>query len=266
MSPKGKCFLRETLSLDVIETHLLGGRVRLRQPGQGYRASGDAVLLAAAAEPYHGAKVFDMGCGVGSAALCLLARRSDLYLVGLEQQQFLASLAEQNAVLNAVSERFSCLCGDGAAPPSVLQELSFDWAISNPPFFRAESGGGSPFDSKRQGHQESSLDLSGWLDLLLRRLKPGGGLTLIHRADRLPGLLAGLEGRTGAVTILPLWPKRGEPANRVLVSALKGRRSPARLLPGLVLHHDDGTFTQEAQAVLRLAQALPMRSGGGLRP
>ena len=87
-------------------------------------------------------------------------------------------------------------------------------------------------------------------------LKPRGTLTLIHRADRLDDLIALLHGRFGAVTLIPLWPKAGRPAKRVLVTARRGARSPALLSAGLVLHEADGGFTPAAEAILRHGNAL----------
>src|SRR6056297_2259973 len=64
---------------------LLGGRVWLRQPARGYRAGVDAVFLAAACPARPGARVLDLGCGVGAAALCLAARVPDLAITGVER-------------------------------------------------------------------------------------------------------------------------------------------------------------------------------------
>ena len=90
-------------------------------------------------------------------------------------------------------------------------------------------------------------------------LRPGGWLSLIHRADRLPELLAALHGKAGDVTVLPLWPRAGVAARRVIVLARKGSRGPARIVPGLVLHAPEGTFTAEAEAVMRGGAAIEVR-------
>ena len=60
----------------------LGGRVRLRQPAEGYRVAVDPVLLAAAVPAGPGSRVLDLGCGVGAAALCLLTRVPEAEVTG----------------------------------------------------------------------------------------------------------------------------------------------------------------------------------------
>ena len=67
---------------DFTEDRILGGRVLLRQPAQGYRVAIDPVLLAAAAPARAGDLVLDVGCGVGAAALCLAARVPGVRAVG----------------------------------------------------------------------------------------------------------------------------------------------------------------------------------------
>ncbi|HKY94568.1 MAG TPA: methyltransferase [Kiloniellales bacterium] len=241
---------------DTTLDRLLGGRVTLKQPAEGYRVALDPVLLAAAVDPPQGGRVLDLGCGVGAAALCLLARRSDLTVLGLELQPELAGLAAENAALNE-AKRFHVLQGDAAAAQRIVPAGTFDAVLSNPPHLAATSGRATANASRDLAHLESSLDLGGWIKAALSWLKPRGTLTLVHRADRLPELLTALRKGAGAIRICPLWPRAGEPAKRVLLAATKASRAPARLLPGLVLH--EGTaFSAAAEAVLRHGAALDL--------
>ncbi|MDO8606364.1 MAG: methyltransferase [Phaeospirillum sp.] len=237
------------------EDRLLGGRIGLRQPACGYRAAIDPVMLAAAVAAKPGESVLDLGCGVGAAALCLLARLPQLQITGLELQPELAGLARLNAEANGRSESFRVVEGSVAAIPPTLG--GFDHVMTNPPFHRPEQGTPPPGVIKEIANVEGEVDLAMWVKASMRLLKPKGRMAAIHRADRLADLLAALRGSgAGAIRILPLWPKAGRPAGRVLVLARKGSRAPLELLPGLVLHRDDGGFTEAAEAVLRGGQAL----------
>ena len=239
----------------VTEDRLLGGRVGLRQPAEGYRAAIDPVMLAAAVAAAPGDRVLDLGCGVGAAALCLLERLPGLRATGLEVQPELAELARHNAGINGRAESFQVMEGSVAALASGLG--GFDHVMTNPPFHRAGRGSPPPGAIKAIANVEGEVDLASWLKAAVALLRPKGWLTVIHRADRLADLVAALTGTGGgAVRILPLWPKPGRPAGRVIVSARKGSRAPSELLPGLVLHRDDGGYTEAAQAVLRDGGAL----------
>jgi tRNA1(Val) A37 N6-methylase TrmN6 len=83
-------------------------------------------------------------------------------------------------------------------------------------------------------------------------------VTLIWRADGLGEVLAALAGFFGGIAVLPVHPKPGAAAIRVLVRGVKDSGAPLTLLPGLVLADKDNKPSEQAQAVLRQGAALIM--------
>lgn len=243
---------------EVSEDTLLAGRVRLRQPRQGYRVAIDPVLLAAATAARAGEQVLDLGCGVGAAALCLLARVPGAEVTGLERQPDLAALARENAALNGCAGHFRVVEGNLMATPSDLPARSFHRVMVNPPFQAAGRGRPAPDPAKALATSEEGADLADWIAAALRLLRPRGRLTLIHRADRLDEIVARLHGKAGDIRICPLWPAPGVAAKRVLIAARKGVQSPLVLGAGLALHGADGGFSTEAERVLREGAALAL--------
>lgn len=239
----------------------LGGRLRLAQPRTGYRASADPVLLAAACPAQAGDRVLDLGCGVGVASFCLGARVAGLRLAGLERQAAYADLARHNACVTGIS--LEVHDGDLRDMPPALRR-PFDHVIANPPYF-ARHGGSAARDAGREAAQREDTPLADWAAAARRRLHPGGWLTMIHAADRLPELLAGLAG-FGAVAVLPLAPRPARAASRVIVRARKGARAPFRLLAPLILHEgaahdgDRENYTPALRAVLR--EGVPLAEFG----
>ena len=242
---------------DQTQDLFLGGRLRLSQPRRGYRAAADPVLLAAACPARTGQSVLELGCGVGVASLCLGTRVAGLRLSGLELQPDYAELARHNACVSGIS--LEVHEGDLRDMPPALR-IPFDHVIANPPYFAPQDGTAAR-DPGRETAQREATPLADWLGAARRRLHPGGWLTLIQLADRLPDLLAGMEG-FGAVSVLPLAPRPGRPANRVILRARKGARGPFRLLAPLILHdgpsHDGDreNYSPAARAVLRDGAAL----------
>ncbi|MGF7172469.1 tRNA1(Val) (adenine(37)-N6)-methyltransferase [Azospirillum doebereinerae] len=237
---------------------LLGGRVRLLQPEEGYRAAIDPVFLAAFTAARDGESVLDAGTGTGAAALCLAARLPGVSVVGLEQRADAAAFARRNAALNGLEARVSVVEGDLLAPPDALRPSSFDRVMMNPPYLRADAASPPPGAWKAAANVEGRARLPDWLRFADAMLKPRGMVTLVHRADRLDDILAALRGRFGAVVVVPLWPRAGQEARRVLVAARKGVRSPARLTAGVTVHDADGRYTAEAERILRGAAALEL--------
>jgi len=236
---------------------LLDGRVRLHQPQAGYRAAIDPVLLAAVTAAVAGERVLDVGTGTGAAALCLAARVPGVMVVGLEKRVEAAAFARRNAALNGLESRVGVLEGDLLAPPPELLPGTFDRVMMNPPYLRAGAASVPPDPWKAAANVEGEAGLADWVRFARAMLKPRGTLTMVHRADRVDEILAALHGaRFGSLTLVPLWPKPGEEARRILLAAQKGGRSPARLTAGLVLHGPDGAYGGQAQRILRDMEPL----------
>lgn len=238
----------------------LGGRLTLLQPRHGYRAATDPVLLAAIVPARPGDKVLDLGCGVGTAGLCLARRVPGLDLHGLEIQSDYADLARRNAAENDLPMHLHD--GDLRSMPKALRMVSFDAVLLNPPYYIADRAAASVDPGRDLANREGTAGLDHWLDAALRRLRPDGVLAIIHRAGRLPEILTGLAGRAGAVDVLPVAPRVGRPAGRVLVRARKGRTTELKLWPPLTAHEgsshimDGGRTTIEMNKVLRDMHAL----------
>lgn len=236
--------------MDTTEDALLGGRIRLRQPAEGYRAAIDPVFLAAAVPAHDGQVVLDVGVGVGAAALCIATRVTTCRVVGIEIQSPLAALARENVALNGLQGRIDVLTGNLAAPPPRLAPGSYHHVMTNPPFLAADQATPPPQPGKATANVEGEADLVQWMRFCVNMLRPKGTLTVVHRADRLDDLLAALRGKVGEIALFPLWPKTGRAAKRVILRARKGVAAPLEILPGMVLHEADGSYSAAARAVL----------------
>jgi tRNA1(Val) A37 N6-methylase TrmN6 len=230
--------------------HVLGGRVALAQPTAGFRAAIDPVLLAAAVGAVPGERAVDLGCGVGTAALCLMARVPELRVVGIDRDPATVALATDNARRNR-RDGFTAQTLDLLGERARLAALGpVEHVLTNPPFHAAAASDPSRDPAKARA-TIAGFPLADWLQRAAALLAPRGSLTVIYRADRLDALLAALPKTLGAVTMVPLWPRAGQPAKRVIVTAVKGSRAPCTITAGLVLHQPDGGYTAAAEALLR---------------
>src|SRR3972149_10018805 len=208
-------------NLEIIETSLLRGRVKLLQPKIGFHASIDSVFLAAAVTVKDRCKVLDAGCGVGSAGLCVVSRNKSISLTGIDIQQGLVDIARQNAVLNDAADRCRFFHGD-IRSEKLMPDNEFNAVIMNPPWLEGGKHTSSPEKIKAASHGEgvSGASLEDWIKYAHRKLKQGGFLTLIHRADRMDDVIVALEKRRwfGSLVIYPLWSHAAEDAKRVIIS------------------------------------------------
>lgn len=232
---------------------LLGGRVRLRQPAQGFRAGLDAVLLAAFVPARPGDRVLEAGCGSGAAFLCLAARVPGLTVTAVERESSMAALARENAAANGVAATVEE--GDVADAALARRLGPVDHAFANPPYW--PGGTPPPGAIRRAATHEGASGLDAWARFLAAALKDGGTASLVLPAARFDAGIAALRNSgCGATTLLPLAPRAGKAAKRVLIRARRGGRGPATLLPPFVLHEADGRFTAAAESVLRDAAPI----------
>ncbi len=233
---------------------LFDGSLRLRQPARGHRVGADAVLLAAAAPKVTGGLIVDVGAGVGAVGLALAMWNPRARVVLLEKNPAAAALARENIPLNGLEDRVRAVEADlfdvTARKAANLSEAA-DLVVTNPPFLAPGAARASPDPDRAMAHVLEEGGVEKWLRAALSLLRPNGCLVAIHRADALGDLLAATSGRLGALRVLPVFPREGEKAMRVILRGRKGSKGPLALLPGLVLHQADGRFTPLADDIHR---------------
>ena len=242
---------QQTLTRDAF----LGGRLVVSQPERGFRAGLDSVLLGAAVQP-GARRLLDLGAGAGTASLVALADRPEATATLVEIDPDMAALATHNLDANGMAGRGRVLLLDLTARGRLRAEAGlpadhYDAVIANPPFF--DPAGGSAPSRARAGARHmrpEAIDL--WVKTAATHAAPGGEVLFIHTASSLPPVLAAFTARFGAVTVLPLTPRDGEPATRVLIRGIKGSRAPSTLLASRALHEASGrAFVPEFDAIFR---------------
>ncbi len=253
----------KAVSAPTTEDRFLSGRLVLSQPRRGHRAGIEAVLIAAAAPLAPGETLVDIGAGVGAAGLCAMARIADSGAILVEADPALAELASDNAARNGLAARTRVVTCDvtsrGAAARAGLTGGA-DHALANPPFYDPAASRLSPHKKSAHGATKEALDA--WMRFAAAALRPGGTLTLVHRADALQLVLEACSPRFGGLKLCPVHPRPGLPASRLLVQGTKGSRAPLTLLAGLTLHDNQGNaFLPEIEAVLRGGAGLSLAGG-----
>ncbi|WP_417450517.1 tRNA1(Val) (adenine(37)-N6)-methyltransferase [Kordiimonas sp.] len=243
----------EAVSID----DFLGGSIKLIQPRDGYRVSMDTVMLAASVPAKPGDRIIEGGVGSAGAALCLAKRVPGAMVYGIDIQDDMLRYAERNIAYNNLGKQVTV--AKGCITDLSGLEAEYDHVMVNPPYLADGKAIRPPVANKGLAHMDSSAALKDWVRFCIYKVRNRGTVSIIYRADRVDEVIAHLYRRVGELKIMPLWPREGVPAKRVIIQGRKGVHGTASILPGLALHGEVARYTHEAEAILRDGAALDLK-------
>lgn len=230
-----------------VETDRLGlGDLRIKQHPAIFKFTVDPILLAGFARIRPRASVLDLGTGAGVIPLWLTGYRGIERVTGLEIQPEVAALARENIKLNGLEERIQILTGDLRTPPPVLAAGSFDWVLSNPPYWPATTHLLPEEPALAQAKFELTCTLRDVVAAAAHFCRDGGRVGLIHLPERLTDLLSTLRHfKLEPKRLCLVQPKPGVRPHRVLVEAQKLARPGLKVLAPFPIQGADGNFSPE---------------------
>jgi tRNA1(Val) A37 N6-methylase TrmN6 len=236
--------LREGERLDDLQA----GGLRIIQSDEVFAFSLDAVLLARYVHVKNRDRVIDLGTGNGVMPL-LLTTRGPLprggEIVGLEIQERLADMAERSVQGNGLGDTIKIVHGDTREAVQTFGNESFDVVICNPPYRPAEAGDASLNEHVRIAKHEITCSLEQAISAAAALCRFQGKVAFVHRPDRLAEIFAEMKkNRLEPKRMLLVHPRPHKRPNIVLVEAIKGGRPDLRIDPPLIVHEEDGSYTQ----------------------
>ena len=233
--------------------YLLDKKVDILQPINGYRASSDAVLLAAfVSQNKEGCRILDVGSGTGAVSLCLAHRLQSLapQIDGFEIQSDLVELSNLSAQKNKfINVEFHNVDIRAGFTNSKFSFCSYDAVVTNPPY--SDHDMPSPNLSKATAHNHQNFNLTEWLKFCFKMTKPFGKIYVINRAEALQEICAVAGKQAAVVEIMPIYSKQKQQAKRILVCLQKDSKTPCKILEPFITHDDKGNYTAKAQKILR---------------
>lgn len=222
---------------------LTGGLTLLQTPNV-FPLGQDSVLLGHFAQPKPRGHALDLGAGAGVLSLLLLARFPQLSVTALEINEEAAALCDRNRRENHMEHRMDVRRGDLRDRSALPPHGSMDYAVCNPPYFSPENG--KQHFSLPGARQELSCTVRDAAAAAAFSLRAGGKCAMVHRPERLPALLRAFDE-------VRLTPKRlrfvqdriDKAPSAVLLEGMKGAQEGLRVLPPLVVHAPDGSYSDE---------------------
>lgn len=227
----------------------------IRQPRSGYRYSIDSFLLASFVVLKKRATVIDLGSGVGIIGLLLCRRYTDCTVWGIELQERLFRFARANSRKNGLAERVIPVLGDFRCAEALPKGVSFDAAVSNPPYRPVGTGRKNLNDERTAARHETTARLSDVVSAAAAVLKPKGRLFLIYPAWRTADIVTVLRSAAFEPKRMRfIHARRGQDAQMVMVEALRGGGTELTVLDPLYVWTDEGSYTDEVDKLVGSAR------------
>ena len=232
---------------------MMRGRFSIVQSAKGHRAGLDAMLLQAVVPHHAEGHLVDLGAGCGTVAFAALTRAPALTATLVEAADEECERAERALRLpeNAhLVERVEIVCAEAETFRPIEP---CDWVLANPPYNDARHQPPEG-DARRRARTGDVAMLRAWQATAHALLRPKGTAAFILRPEWWPQATFGRG--FGNERLLPVRSCEGEEASRIIAMAGKQRRSPASILPDLIVHRSDGGFRPDVAAILDGAAGL----------
>lgn len=199
--------------------------------------STDSMVLAHFSKLPRQARVLDLGSGCGTLGLLLCSRNETCHVTGMELTREAHDTALENIRRNRLDSRMESLCADLRSVSDRFSPGQFSCCVSNPPYF----SGGPASQSHPLARREDCCNPEDLFKAAAWALKYGGDLYLVHKPERLAGLIAkAAPYKLEAKRLLLLRHRENGPVTLIFLQFRKGANS------GLLME-EQSLFTADNQ-------------------
>lgn len=197
-------------------------------------------------------KIIDF-CTGNAPIPMILSTLTDSNIIGVELQKEIYNLAVQSIKINNLEDRITLLNMNVLDIFNVYETDSFDLITCNPPYFKVNEFSNLNNNMiKSIARHEIEIKLEDICRISKKLLKNNGSLVLVHRTDRLSEIINMLlKYNLQPKRIRFLYPKELENSNLVLIDARKNGNVGLKVLPPLICHNMDGSYTKEVLDMFR---------------
>ncbi|WP_027063510.1 tRNA1(Val) (adenine(37)-N6)-methyltransferase [Mesoplasma seiffertii] len=227
--------------------------LQLYQDSEMFNFTLDSILVARFANLSNKrTKIADFGTNNGVIPL-VISKYTKASIIGVEIQKKAADLAQENVVLNNLQKQITIVCDDIKNFAKINHD-SLDLIICNPPFFKMD---GKPklrevSEAVANARHETLITLDEIVQSAALALKNGGVFTLVHRADRAGEIIATFtKHRIVPKRIQFVHSKIDQAAKTILIDGVLNGNLGTEILPPLIAHNDDETYTNELLTLFR---------------
>lgn len=235
-----------------IDDLMKSGR-KIIQSANEFCFSMDSVLLAHFPKFKRKYKVLDLGTGTG--VIPLLIADEVAKVEAIELNSTMADIARRNVELNDLNEKIFVTEGDYRSIKKYFKSESFDLVLANPPYRSIGSGAVNEISGVTTARHEFTATLDDVVTAARFALKYHGLFCMIHICERLCEIVETLHRHQFEMKRLRLiQPKFLKSPNLMLIESMVGGAPGAlKIDPPLIVHNDDGSYSDEIISIYGLS-------------
>lgn len=226
--------------------------LRIIQNPAKFKFTMDAFLLSAFIDPKPDQRILDLGSGGGVLPLLIAGQREVASVLGVEIQTELVDMALRSVTLNGLEDKINIEMADLRSLPASFRTNSFDYVITNPPFFEVTSGVVSENNSLALAKFEINCTLDDIAKAAARSVKANGKVAIIYPSERFNDLLLTFNNHhLTPKRICFIYPKPTTKSSLVLMEARPSAKKGIEVLPPITVYEMTGAYTDIMERIFR---------------
>ena len=176
----------------------------------------------------------------------ILSTKTNAHIIGVELQKEIYDMAVESIKINKL-KNIELINDDAKNIINKYETDTFDLITCNPPYFKIKNTSIiNENEVKSIARHEISINLEDIIKISKKLLKNGGSLCIVHKTDRLIEIIDLMKkNNIEPKRIRFIYPKKDKDSNLVLVDGRKNGSTGLKLLSPLIVHNEDGSYTNE---------------------
>lgn len=177
----------------------------------------------------------------------ILSTKTNANIYAVELQQEIYDLAKETLKINNLENRITLYNDNAKNMTNKFETDTFDLITCNPPYFKySDTNLINDNIIKSIARHEIEINIEDIIKISKKLLKNGGSLSIVHRTERLIEIIELMrKNNIEPKRIRFIYPKENTESNLILIDGKKNGNPGLKILPPLVVHNNDGSYTEE---------------------
>ena len=177
----------------------------------------------------------------------ILSTKTNANIYAVELQQEIYDLAKETLKINNLENRITLYNDNAKNMTNKFETDTFDLITCNPPYFKyCDTSLINDNIIKSIARHEIEINIEDIIKISKRLLKNGGSLSIVHRTERLIEIIELMrKNNIEPKRIRFIYPKENTESNLILIDGKKNGNPGLKILPPLVVHNNDESYTEE---------------------